>query len=232
MSRQPVRLTTLNELAVVRASLVEATRAAEATERAREEENERLAAEQRERNLFAITVGAVAPIKRGASPAPARQRTPAVARQRQRDEAAVLVESLGDGFDVETLLDTDDTLSFHRTGVGVDVVRKLRRGVWVLQGELDLHGLRRDEARERVREFLHSASRRGLRCVRIVHGKGLGSPGREPVLKDKVRRWLVQTSDVLAFVQARASEGGSGALVVLLRSSREPSPPRRGHASR
>ena len=138
----------------------------------------------------------------------------------------MLVESLGDGVDVETLLDTDDTLSFHRRGVGVDVVRKLRRGVWVLQGELDLHGLRTDEARERIAEFLHAASRRGLRCVRIVHGKGHGSPGREPVLKDKVRRWLVQSSGVLAFVQARASEGGSGALVVLLRSSREPQPVR------
>ena len=73
-----------------------------------------------------------------------------------------------------------------------EVVRKLRRGVWVLQGEIDLHGLRRDEARERVAAFLREAARNGLRCVRVIHGKGNGSPGREPVLKAKVKSWLVQ----------------------------------------
>jgi len=145
-----------------------------------------------------------------------RPRPPAHAKQRERDEAAVLAESISDEFDAETLLDTDDALSYRRHGVGPDVVRKLRRGVWVLQGEVDLHGLRRDEARERLAVFLREAARAGLRCVRIVHGKGHGSPGREPVLKLKVRSWLAQRSEVLAFTYARAADGGHGALIVLL----------------
>ena len=141
----------------------------------------------------------------------------ALPRQRELDEAAVLRESISDEFDVETLLDTDDALSFRRRGVGPEVVRKLRRGVWAIQAQLDLHGLRRDAARERLAEFLREAARGGLRCVRVVHGKGNGSPGREPVLKGKVRSWLVQKNEVIAFAQARAQDGGHGALLVLLK---------------
>ena len=87
----------------------------------------------------------------------------------------------------------------------------------MLQDEIDLHGLRSDEARERVAEFLRDSARAGLRCVRVVHGKGLGSPGREPVLKAKVKSWLVQRSEVLAFTHARPADGGHGALIVLLK---------------
>jgi len=148
-----------------------------------------------------------------------------VARQRQRDEAAALVESLSDGFNAESLLDTDDALSYRRSGIGIDVVRKLRRGVWVMQAEIDLHGLRRDQARERIDTFLRDAAREGLRCVRVVHGKGLGSPGREPVLKAKVKSWLVQRNEVLAFTHARPADGGHGALLVLLRpGAKRPAP--------
>ena len=147
-------------------------------------------------------------------PPPRPQPIPA---RRQLDEQAALRESLSDEFDVESLLETDETLSWRRPELGIDVVRKLRRGVWALQGELDLHGLRTDEAREALVEFLRQAHLKGWRCVRVVHGKGLGSPGKQPVLKDKARRWLVQSERVLAFVQARADEGGVGALVVLLK---------------
>ncbi|HVL74381.1 MAG TPA: Smr/MutS family protein, partial [Noviherbaspirillum sp.] len=94
----------------------------------------------------------------------------------------------------------------------------LRRGHWVIQGQLDLHGMRRDEAREALGEFLRNAVKRGIRCVRIVHGKGLGSVNKEPVLKNKVRSWLVQKDEVMAFCQARGDEGGAGAVVVLLRA--------------
>ena len=96
-------------------------------------------------------------------------------------------------------------------------MRKLRRGVWVIQDEIDLHGLRSDAARERVAEFVRDSARAGLRCIRVVHGKGLGSPGREPVLKAKVKSWLVQRSEVLAFTHARPADGGHGALIVLLK---------------
>ena len=158
------------------------------------------------------------PLRKAAPAAPARARPPALARQRQRDEAAALAESIAGIVDAEALLETDDALSYRRHGIGIDVVRKLRRGVWVLQDEIDLHGLRRDEAHERVSTFLREAARAGYRCVRVVHGKGHGSPGREPVLKAKVKAWLVKHQDVLAFTHARPADGGHGALIVLLKA--------------
>ncbi|HEY1392878.1 MAG TPA: Smr/MutS family protein [Methylibium sp.] len=182
------------------------------------EQRERQAAERRERELFATSVGPVTPLKPATRAAVHRPKPEPQPLQRRLDEEAVLRASLSDEFDVESLLETDETLSFRRPGLGPDVVRKLRRGVWVIQGQIDLHGLRREEARESLASFLHEAVKQGLRCVRIVHGKGHGSPGREPVLKSKVRAWLVQKAEVLAFVQARAAEGGAGALVVLLRA--------------
>jgi DNA-nicking Smr family endonuclease len=137
-------------------------------------------------------------------------------KQRLLDEAAALRETLSDEVDVSRLLDTDAQLSFRRPGVGVDVVHKLRRGKWSIQRQVDLHGLRSDEAREALGSFIRESHKQGLRCVRVVHGKGLGSPGKMPVLKDKVHRWLVQKSEVVAFVQAPPVHGGAGALVVLL----------------
>ncbi|MCO5123723.1 MAG: Smr/MutS family protein [Rhizobacter sp.] len=173
--------------------------------------------EREARTLFARSVGAVTPLAdderawlRAAPPEPEP-------RQRERDEADALRATLSDEFDVESLLETDDALSFRRPDIGPDVVRKLRRGGWVIQAQIDLHGLRRDEARDRLAAFLREAARQGLRCVRVVHGKGNGSPGREPVLKQRVHAWLVQKSSVIAFTQARAAEGGSGALIVLLK---------------
>ncbi len=142
---------------------------------------------------------------------------PAVARQRMRDERAALRESLSDSVDLDSLLETDEWLSYRAPGIGPDVLRKLRRGHWVIQAELDLHGLRRDEARCALLEFVHATQQRGARCVRVIHGKGLGSPGREGVLKHKVRNWLLQMRDVLAFCQAGPHDGGAGALLVLLR---------------
>src|SRR5207249_1601972 len=103
------------------------------------------------------------------------------ARSRARDNAAVLVESVSDEIDVERLLDTDDALSYCRPGIGPDVLRKLRRGDWVMQAEIDLHGLRVDEARSALGSFLRETVKRGMRCVRVVHGKGLGSKDRTPV---------------------------------------------------
>ncbi|MFI5444329.1 Smr/MutS family protein [Polaromonas sp. UC242_47] len=139
--------------------------------------------------------------------------------QQQRDEEAVMREALSDGFDAETLLDTDEALSFRRPGMGPDVVRKLRRGNWSIQRQIDLHGLRREDARDTLSLFIREAHKAGLRCVRVVHGKGLGSPGKTPVLKGRVQSWLIQKTEVLAFVQARPAEGGAGALVVLLAQS-------------
>ena len=210
-SPQPSHLQTL---AAIREHLA-AQRQAEAA--AARREAERAQALTRERDLFAAAIGPVMPLRKAAAPIVARPRPAARARQRERDEAAVLDESISDEFDVESLLETDESLAFRRRDIGPDVVRKLRRGVWALQGQLDLHGLRRDEARLQLADFLRASARAGLRCVRVIHGKGNGSPGREPVLKAKVRSWLVQRSEVLAFTQARASDGGHGAVIVLLR---------------
>ena len=145
---------------------------------------------------------------------------PALPLQSRRDEQDALAASLSDDIDVERLLETDADLSFRRPGIGPDVLRRLRRGQWVVQAELDLHGMRRDEARTALLAFIHHAQSRDRRCLRVIHGKGLSSPGREPVLKHKVRGWLVQLDAVLAFCQAGPADGGAGALLVLLRGRR------------
>ena len=145
---------------------------------------------------------------------------PALPLQSQRDEQAALAASLSDDIDVERLLETDAELSFRRPGIGPEVLRRLRRGQWVVQDELDLHGMRRDQARDALLGFIQHAQARDRRCLRVIHGKGLSSPGREPVLKHKVRGWLVQIDAVLAFCQAGPRDGGAGALLVLLRARR------------
>jgi len=172
-----------------------------------------------EKNLFTRAIGKVAPLpanNKAHLPKPPRE---PVATQLKKDEAQVIQDSLSDEFDVSTLLDTDDALSFRRPSVGPEVTRKLRKGDWTIQHEIDLHGLRSDEARLALTTFIRDAHKHGIRCVRVVHGKGLGSPGKTPVLKSKVHSWLVQKNQVMAFVQAKPAEGGAGALVVLLTPS-------------
>ena len=175
--------------------------------------------ERAEREQFPDAVTAVTRMARSSRADLPRPPVPPLPRQRLRDEAQALAATLSDDFDVSTLLDTDAALSFRRVGVGADVLVRLRRGQWTIQRQLDLHGLRRDAARDALSAFVRQAERDGLRCVRIVHGKGNGSPGREPVLKDKVKRWLVQKNQVIAFTQASAADGGHGALLVLLRTT-------------
>ena len=207
------KVRSLAELGALKRALQAAEREAAAAAARAEAELARL---RRERDLFALSVGPVVPLRPVTRAPASRARPHPIPRQRERDEAAVLAESISDEFDVESLLDTDEALSFRRRGVGPEVVRKLRRGVWAIQAQLDLHGARRDEAREQLGAFLRDAVRAGLRCVRVVHGKGLGSPGRQPVLKAKVQRWLAQSAEVIAFAQASGPQGGAGALVVLL----------------
>ena len=190
----------------------------DARERAEIARLQRQRAAALEADLFRRTIGDVAPLPVANRREPAIERPEPIARHHLADEQAALAESLSDEFSVETLMDTDAALSYGRAGIGSDTLRKLRRGHWVIQSQLDLHGLRTDEARVALAEYLRSVTRRGLRCVRIIHGKGLGSINKEPVLKNKVRNWLVQKDEVIAFCQAKASDGGSGALVVLLRA--------------
>ena len=121
---------------------------------------------------------------------------------------------------MDDALDSGEELVYLRDGMSRQVLRRLRRGHWVIQDGLDLHGLNRNQAAAAVASFLRQCAARGLRCVRIVHGKGLGSHNREPVLKLKLRKWLPLRQEVLAYCQAPATEGGSGALLVLLSSKR------------
>lgn len=214
IKQRDIRLRALADLHALRDALQE--RARQAAEQVARERIARAAAE-RARRLFADSVGPVTPLPPDGTAASSMPRPEPLPRQREADERAALQQALSDEVDLETLLLTDDGLSFHRQGVGPDVVTRLRRGHWAIQRELDLHGLRREQARDELAGFLREARRRGWRCLRVVHGKGLGSPGREPVLKSKVQRWLGQHADVLAFTQASAPEGGAGALIVLLR---------------
>lgn len=209
----PASLKNFADLGAMRASLKAQQ---EARAKAEAERLRRAQAEQREADLFRRSIGTVAPLAVPERAVATPPRPEPIARHHLADEQAALQESLSDDFDVETLLDTDDSLSYTRSGVGADVVRKLRKGHWTIQAQLDLHGLRRDAARDALGAFLRRASRSGWRCVRVIHGKGLGSVNKEPVLKQKVRNWLVQKEEVIAFCQAKASDGGSGALVVLL----------------
>jgi DNA-nicking Smr family endonuclease len=192
---------------------------AQAEEQAAQRERERVrqATLQREAAVFREAVGDATPLKPTGRAAARPPATPPHPRQRELDERAALAASLSDDIDVERLLDTDAALSFRRETVGPDVVARLRRGQWVVQGQIDLHGLRVEEAREALFGFFALSMKRQQRCLRVIHGKGLGSVGREPVLKGKVMKWLVQRDEVLAFCQAPPTDGGSGALLVLLR---------------
>lgn len=145
-------------------------------------------------------------------------RRPPIPEQRERDERAALADSLTDHIGWDIGLETGDQLVYLRRGLSQQTLRKLRRGHWVIQAELDLHGHTTSEAREALVEFLNSCLRHDARCVRVVHGKGLRSKNREPVLKMKVANWLMQRDEVLAFCQARQVDGGSGAVIVLLKA--------------
>ena len=145
-----------------------------------------------------------------------RPRPPAIPRQSAGDARAALQETLHGSDLLDLQLEGGDQASWLRPGLPRALLRDLRCGRWVVQDKLDLHGMNRDEARLAFGSFLHDCQAAGARCARIVHGKGLGSPGREPVLKRLVLGWLMQRREVLAFCQARAAEGGAGAVIVLL----------------
>jgi DNA-nicking Smr family endonuclease len=169
--------------------------------------------------LFRRAVADAVPLPPHNRAALSKQRPKPLARQRTRDEAQVLIDALSDPWDWDAAIATGEELHFARPGVPTAALRKLRRGGWVIQSELDLHGHSGDEARVALAAFLNRCMIEDRRCVRIIHGKGLGSKNRLPVLKNKVRHWLMQREDVLAFCQARTVDGGAGAVVVLLKSS-------------
>lgn len=142
-------------------------------------------------------------------------------RQFVADEQAALHESLYGQIALQDRLEGGDEPQHLRTGLAQTVLRDLRRGRWVVQAQTDLHGLNRDEARHQLATFLASSLHGGLRCVRVIHGKGHGSPQKLSILRQLVRGWLAQRIEVLAYCQAQPHDGGEGALIVLLRTHKK-----------
>jgi len=165
--------------------------------------------------LFREHVDGIRPVKQDRI-APHRAKRRPVPEQSQRDAAAVMQSLLSDDYDPAEV-ETGDELLFVRPGLQHAVIRKLRRGQYAVEAELDLHGFIVPQARAALENFLRDARLLGKRCVRIIHGKGRSSEGKMPVLKGKVDVWLRQKNEVMAFCSATARDGGTGAVYVLLR---------------
>jgi len=167
---------------------------------------------------FREAMNEVRPLPTPANP-PAAPKPRPVARFTRAEQQEVLRESLLPPED-PSVLDTGEELVFRRPGIREDVLRRLRRGQFLVEAEIDLHGLGRHAAHEALREFIGDAADRGLRCVRVIHGKGRGSGPRGPVLKHVVNHWLRRMHVVVAFASARPVDGGTGAAYVLLAPAR------------
>ena len=168
--------------------------------------------------LFRQAMRGVQPLavpRRAATP---RRKPPPRARFARAERAAVLRESLAPP-DRDLDIQPGDSLQYRQSGVPETVLRKLRRGEFRIESEIDLHGSTLIEARARLRDFLLAAAARGSRCLRIVHGKGLRSGQRGPVLKNAVNSMLRRADLVLAFTSAAIRDGGTGATLVLLRGA-------------
>jgi len=171
--------------------------------------------------LFRRAMRDVKPLPRPPRAAPMRRRPRPRASFARAERAAVLQESLGSGLDLHELQPGDELL-YRRVGVPETVLRGLRRGQYRVESEIDLHGLTVNEAAAQLGAFLRAARTRELRCVRVIHGKGLRSGTRGPVLKNTVNVLLRRSERVLAFASARPVDGGTGATLVLL--ARRPGP--------
>ncbi len=166
-------------------------------------------------DLFRRAMSGAKPIKTEKRAAPGGKKPRPKALFSRADESDALRESLEGELD-EIAAGSGEALRFHRQSVGRRTMRKLARGKYAVQAEIDLHGMTVDEARPRLADFIEYNARSGKTCVRVVHGKGLGSGQRGPVLKSSVNRWLRRWDCVLAFVSTRQVDGGTGAIYVLL----------------
>ena len=169
-------------------------------------------------DLFSQAVKDVRPLSQDDRAIPPVKKPKPIPKQFLRDEQQALVDSLSDHYIPAYELETGEELLYLREGHSPDILSKLRRGKWVVQANIDLHGLISDEARLYVSTFISDCKKRGIRCIRIVHGKGLGSRNREPILKHKLRGWLMQKDEVIAYAEAKKQDGGSGAVIVLLKA--------------
>jgi DNA-nicking Smr family endonuclease len=171
--------------------------------------------EQKDRDLFRQAVGDVRPLQHDKIK-PYEKRPKAIPRQTELSEQRVIIDMMSDDYEAAEI-QTGEELYFAREGIQSRVMRKLKRGQYRLEAELDLHGLNVEAARRAISEFLELCQRDELRCVRIIHGKGLSSRHKGPVLKHMVNRWLRQRKEVLAFTSTLPQHGGTGAIYVLLK---------------
>jgi len=166
--------------------------------------------------LFRRVMGDAKPLRQDSRAPDFKAKPKPRARFFRDDEKAALNETLhGDIEEIET--GAGESLRFNRPSVGRQTMRKLARGNFSVQDEIDLHGLTVPEAKGALREFVSESCYRGHACVRVIHGKGLGSGDRGPILKARVNNWLRRWDEVLAFVSTRQAHGGTGAVYVLLR---------------
>lgn len=167
--------------------------------------------------LFREAIGRVRPLKESAAAAPSATPPPPVPVQALRDEARVVTELLT--HPIDATIEAGDEITYLKPGQQQRLLQRLRRGQFSLRAEIDLHEMSSAVARQAICQFLDDCRRRGDLCVRIVHGKGLRSKAQGPVLKQLTDTLLRRRADVLAFTSARPAQGGTGAVIVLLRAS-------------
>ena len=168
-------------------------------------------------DLFRAEMQGVKPVRPANRAEIGKPRPKPLPVKRMEDDKKVLSELLSDHAGWEDFNETGNAETYLRQGLPRDILRKLKRGEWVVQNELDLHGLSSDAARAELASFIQHARRNGLRCIKVIHGKGLRSQSGEAVVRNKVRNNLMQRDEVLAFADARPADGGSGAVVILLK---------------
>jgi len=170
-------------------------------------------------NIFQEAVKNVKPLKiksKTIEPASSKPKPKPIAKKFLEDEKKVLLDSLSDDYIYEDG-ELEDGLLFLRDGHSPDIIKKLKKGYWVVQGSIDLHGMISQEAKTYIVDYIQDCKKRHVRCIRIIHGKGIGSKNKEPVLRNKVKNWLAQKDEVIAYSQAPKHDGGSGAVIVLLK---------------
>jgi DNA-nicking Smr family endonuclease len=170
------------------------------------------------RTLFAQAVKDVRPLPANQRTVHATVKPKPLPRTRVNYERDALADNLSDHFIPVFELETDAALAYLAHGHAPDILRKLGRKHWPIEAAIDLHGMISDDARQYVATFISDCKQRGIRCVRIVHGKGLSSRNQAPVLKNRLRSWLMQLEVVIAYVAARKQDGGDGAVIVLLKA--------------
>lgn len=171
-----------------------------------------------DKTLFRDAVGDTKPLKQERVQ-PYRERRRPVPERSLEDNSEAVENLLSDHAQTAEV-ETGDELLFQRPGLQNKRMRKLRRGEYDIEDELDLHRRTVDQARDDINRFLLEAQNHDCRCVRVIHGKGFGSPGKLPVLKNMVNNWLRQKDEVLAFCSAMPRDGGTGAVYVLLKRKR------------